>query len=90
MIIRMKERVTISVVPAALETARAEVAAGRAPNVSAAIEEMLLAQSRRQALRELLEELDERYGSLTEEEEEWGRREVDRAFGEASSSTPER
>jgi Arc/MetJ-type ribon-helix-helix transcriptional regulator len=86
--VRMKERITISVEPEALETARAEVKAGRAPSVSAAVEGMLIAQSRRQALKELLDEMDAEYGPLTEEEEEWGRRELDRAFGELSSSTP--
>jgi len=92
---RMKERITISVEPKALETARTEVAAGRAPNVSAAIEGMLLAQSRHQALKELLDEMDAEYGPLTDEEKQWGKKEVERVFGkgvfgEASSSTPER
>ncbi len=86
---RMKERITISVEPEALETVRAEVKQGRAPSVSAAVEEILIAQSRRQALKELLDYLDDKYGPLTEEEEEWGRKELDRAFGELSSSTPE-
>lgn len=92
---RMKERITISVDPEALETVRAEVKAGRADSVSAAIEEMLLAASRRQALKDLLDEMDAEYGPLTEEEKEWGEREVERVFGKgvfdtASSSTPER
>lgn len=93
--IRMKERITISVEPEALETVRAEVKQGRAPSVSAAVEEMLIAQSRFQNLKELLDEMDAEYGPLTKEEKEWGEREVERVFGEgifdeASSSTPER
>lgn len=87
--LRMKERVTISVEPEALETVRAEVKAGKAPSVSAAVEELLVAQSRRQALKELLDYLDDMYGPLTGEEEAWGRKELDHAFGELSSSTPE-
>ncbi len=92
---RMKARITISVDPEALETVRAEVKAGRAPSVSAAVEELLLANSRKQALKDLLDEMDAEYGPLTEEEEEWGRKEAERAFGEGvfdepTSSTPER
>ncbi len=82
---RMKERITISVDPEALETVRAEVKAGRAPSVSAAVEELLLANSRKQALKDLLDEMDAEYGPLTKEEEEWGEKEIERAFRELSS-----
>jgi Arc/MetJ-type ribon-helix-helix transcriptional regulator len=89
MMLRMKERITISVGRQALDDVRADVAAGRAPNVSAAIEGKLLAQRRRQALRELLDSMDAEYGPLTEEEKEWGMKEVRRALEGLSSSTPE-
>jgi hypothetical protein len=46
MMLRMKERVTISVEPDALEAARAEVKTGRAPNLSVAVERALLARTR--------------------------------------------
>jgi post-segregation antitoxin (ccd killing protein) len=90
MMIRMKERVTISVDSEALETARAEVRAGRAANLSAAVEEALWARSKREALREALELSDAEHGPISKEAEEWGRRELERAFRETSSSTRER
>lgn len=82
---RMKERITISVDPEALEEVRAEVAAGRAPSVSAAVERILLAETRRLNLKEVLDEMDAEYGPLTKEEEEWGEKEIERAFRELSS-----
>ncbi len=87
---RMKERVTISIEPAALERARAEVEAGSAPNLSVAIERALTARGKTQALREALELSDAIHGPISKEEEEWGRKELDRAFREISSSTRER
>lgn len=88
--LRMKERVTISVEPEALEAARLEVESGRAPNLSAAVEQALLAGRRRQALGEALRMWEEEFGAITEEEMEWGRKELERAWKEISSSTPER
>lgn len=86
---RMKERVTISVEPDALAGARAEVEAGRAPNLSAAVERALRATSKTQALREALELSDAIHGPIGEEAEAWGRKELERAFQEMSFSTPE-
>lgn len=85
----MKERVTISIEPAALEAARSEVKTGRAPNLSVAVERALLAQGKTQALREALELSDAIHGPISKEAEEWGRKELERAFREISSSTPE-
>jgi Arc/MetJ-type ribon-helix-helix transcriptional regulator len=85
----MKERVTISVEPAALEGARAEVASGRAPNLSAAVERALIARRKSEALREYLELWEDEYGPIEKEAEEWGEKELERAFREISSSTPE-
>jgi Arc/MetJ-type ribon-helix-helix transcriptional regulator len=90
MMLRMKERVTISVEPELLEDVRAEVAAGEAPNVSAAIEEALRVNSRRRALRESLDLLEAEYGPIEKEAEEWARRELARTDREISSSTRER
>jgi Arc/MetJ-type ribon-helix-helix transcriptional regulator len=90
MMLRMKERVTISVEPEALEAARAEVEDGRAPNLSVAIERALLARRRSEALREALELVEAEHGPISREAEEWGRRELERAYREMSSSTPER
>jgi Arc/MetJ-type ribon-helix-helix transcriptional regulator len=90
MMLRMKERVTISVEPEALEAARAEVETGKAPNLSVAVERALRASSKSQALKEALELAEEIHGPISREAEEWGRRELERAFRETSSSTPER
>jgi hypothetical protein len=90
MMFRMKERVTISVEPGALAAARAEVKTGRAPNLSVAVERALLSRSKTQALREALEISDAEHGPISQEAEEWAERELERAFREISSSTPER
>jgi post-segregation antitoxin (ccd killing protein) len=89
MMLRMKERVTISVEPDALQVARDEVEAGRAPNVSAAVEEALRARSRRQALLDSVEMWEEEFGPIGEEATEWARRELKRTFKGTMSSTPE-
>jgi Arc/MetJ-type ribon-helix-helix transcriptional regulator len=83
----MKERVTISVEPEALEIARAEVKTGQAPNLSAAVEGALRARGRSEALREAVEIAEQEHGPLSEEMKEWGKQEVERALREASSST---
>jgi len=88
--LRMKERVTISIEPEALTAARAEVEDGRAPNLSVAVERALVARRRAEALREALELWEAEYGPIGEEAEEWADRELQRAFRETSSSTPER
>lgn len=85
----MKERVTISVSSEALEGARSEVEAGAAPNLSAAVERALLEGRRRRALDEALSMWEDEFGAITEEEMEWGRKELERAWKEISSSTPE-
>ena len=86
----MKERVTISVEPEALEAARAEVMTKRAPNLSVAVERALRSRGKSQALKEALELAEAEHGPITKGEEEWGRKELERAFREISSSTPER
>lgn len=88
--LRMKERVTISVQPEALDEARAAVEAGRAPSLSAAVERALLRERRHQAMREYIADWEEEFGPIKEETREWARRELERAWGEISSSTRER
>ncbi len=90
MMVRMKERFTISVEPEVLQIARAEVEAGDAPNVSAAVEDALKARGRKRALREALDLWEAEFGPIGEEAREWARKELGRAFQETSSSTPER
>ena len=87
--LRMKERITISIEPDAIEIARAEVEAGRAPNVSAAVERSLRRSAKRQAMREYVAMWEEEFGPIGEEAEEWARKELLRAWGEISSSTQE-
>jgi hypothetical protein len=83
----MKERVTISVEPEALEIARAEVEAGQAPNLSAAVEGALRARGKSQALMEAVELAEREHGPVSEEMKEWAIRELTRTSHEASSST---
>jgi Arc/MetJ-type ribon-helix-helix transcriptional regulator len=86
----MKERVTISVEPEALEEARADVESGRAPSLSAAVESSLTREKKRRAMREAIALWEEEFGPIGEEAKEWARRELERAWGEISSSTRER
>lgn len=90
MMLRMKERVTVSVELEALDAARAEVEAGRAPNLSAAVEEALMRAKRRRAMQEFVADWEEEFGPISEEAREWARKELERAWGELSSSTRER
>jgi Arc/MetJ-type ribon-helix-helix transcriptional regulator len=89
MMLRMKERVTISVEPEVVQMARDEVEAGRAPNVSAAVEDAVRARRRSRGLREAVELWEAEFGPIGEEAREWARRELKRAFKERSSSTRE-
>lgn len=84
----MKERVTISVEPEALEIARRDVDAGRAPNVSVAVEEALKARGKRQALLEAVRLSEAEYGPISEEAREWARKKVQEALRVTSSSMP--
>lgn len=90
MMLRMKQRVTISVEPETLEIARAEVEAGRAPNLSAAIERLVRKEARHQSIREAVRMWEEEFGPIREEDREWARKELLKAWGEISSSTQER
>jgi Arc/MetJ-type ribon-helix-helix transcriptional regulator len=78
----MKERVTISVEPQALEEARADVESGRAPNLSAAVESLLTREKKRQAMREAVALWEEEFGPIGEEAREWARKELKRVWGE--------
>jgi Arc/MetJ-type ribon-helix-helix transcriptional regulator len=90
MMLRMKERVTISVEPEALERVRAEVESGMAPNLSVAVERALTARRRSQGLRKAIELWEEEYGEIGEEAEEWARKEMERVERERMSWTQER
>ncbi len=85
--LRMKERVTISIEPEALEVARAEVKAGKSPNLSAAIEAALRAGGKAQALREAVRLSELEHGPISEEAREWAAREWKRVLREKMSSS---
>lgn len=88
--LRMKERITISIEPEAIEIAHAEVKAGRAPNVSAAVERSLRKSAKRQAIKEFVAMSEEEFGPIEEEIRQWAREELLKAWSEISSSTRER
>lgn len=87
--LRMKKRITISVEPEVVQIAREDVEAGRAPSVSAAIEDAVVTRKRSRGLREAVELWEAEFGPISEEARQWARKELKRAFQEASSSTPE-
>ncbi|HEY2334578.1 MAG TPA: hypothetical protein VGH58_06200 [Solirubrobacterales bacterium] len=78
----MKERVTISVEPEVIQIARDDVEAGRAANVSAAIEDAVIARKRSRGLREAVELWEAEFGPISEEARQWAGSELKRAFGE--------
>lgn len=71
----MKKRVSISVEDDVLEVVRDEVAAGEAPNLSAAIESALRGHARARALDRLLADFAEHHPDqpLTDAERAWAR-----------------
>jgi len=73
----MKEWVTVSVEPEALEGARAEVESGRAPNLSVAVERSLISATQRRAMREYVEMWETDFGPISEEAREWARKELE-------------
>jgi hypothetical protein len=97
MMLRMKERVTISVEPEAIQIAKDDVKAGRAASVSGAVEDAVMARARRRALREALAMREAEFGPIGEEARAWAKKEMARVRAERrkrrrerSSSTRER
>ncbi len=92
--LRMKKRITISVEPEVVEIAKEDVEAGRAPTVSAAIEDSVISRRRSRALQEALELSEAEHGPIGEEATEWASREMARVRAERreapSSSMQER
>jgi Arc/MetJ-type ribon-helix-helix transcriptional regulator len=82
MMLRMKERVTISVEPEVIQIARDDVEAGRAANVSAAIEDAVVARKRSRGLQEAMGLWEAEFGPISEEARQWASSELKRAFGE--------
>lgn len=95
--LRMKERVTISVEPEVIQIAKEDVEAGRAASVSGAMEDAVKARAKRRALREALDMREAELGPIGEEARAWAKKEMERVRAERrerraghSSSTPER
>lgn len=95
--LRMKERVTISVEPEVVQIAKEDVEAGRATSVSGAVEDAVKARARRRALREALAMREAEFGPISEEARAWAKKEMVRVRAERqkrrakrSSSTQER
>lgn len=81
---RSRERLTVTVPHAVLAAAKADVAAGAAPSVSAWITEAATTKARREGLAEVLADLlAQSGGPLTDEERSWAESHLG-----LSSSTP--
>jgi hypothetical protein len=90
MMLRMKERVTISVEPEVVQIAREDVEAGRASSVSGAVEDAVMARARRRALREALAMREAEFGPIGEEAKAWAREEMARVRAERQKRRAER
>jgi Arc/MetJ-type ribon-helix-helix transcriptional regulator len=73
------EKVAVSLPPELLRRARLEVAAGRAPSLSAFVADALAAQLRTDSLDRLLADLDAEHGPVSKETIAWAEAEFDRA-----------
>lgn len=69
-----RSRVTVTVRPDVLAAAESEVAAGRAPSLSAWVDEAMAEKARRADLAVLLAEMRSENGPATEDEDTWARR----------------
>ncbi len=69
-----RPRVTVSVRPQVLAAAEEEVAAGRAPSLSAWVDQAMEEKARREDLAGLLAQMRAENGAATEEDDAWARR----------------
>ncbi len=69
-----KARITVSLRRELVEHVEAEVAAGKAPSVSAWVEDAIDQKAGRDDLRQLLDEMDAEYGPPSEEDYAWARK----------------
>ena len=68
---RMRTRVTVTVDQAAVRSAEAAVAAGRAPSVSAWVASAMSERARRETLADVLADIRADLGPATDEETAW-------------------
>lgn len=72
---RTKARITVTVPKELLAIVEADVAAGRAPSVSAWVSEAMQQQAGRRTVAEILDEMDDHFGGpVTPEERAWARK----------------
>ncbi len=69
----MQTRITITVDEAAVHAAQADVAAGRAPSVSAWVATAMTERAHRETLADVLAEIRAELGPATDEETAWAR-----------------
>lgn len=69
----MRTRITVTVDEAAVRTAEADVAAGRAPSVSAWVASAMTDRARRESLASVLADIRAELGPATDEETAWAR-----------------
>jgi hypothetical protein len=68
-----RSRVTVTVRPQVLAAAEEEVASGKAPSLSAWVDQAMEEKARREELAELLAEMQADNGPATAQEDEWAR-----------------
>lgn len=68
-----RQRITVTVPPAAIAAAEQDVVAGRAPSVSAWVSEAMEEKAQRENLQALLGEIRGEIGPATDEETQWAR-----------------
>ena len=66
-----RQRITVTVPPAAIAAAELDVAAGRASSVSAWVSEAMVEKAQRETLKDLLAEIRGEIGPATDEETRW-------------------
>ncbi len=72
---RTKARITVTVPKELLEVVEADVAAGRAPSVSAWVSDAMEDKARSRTVGEILADMDDHFGGpITEEEHAWARK----------------
>ena len=69
----MRTRITVTVDETTARAARAAVAAGRAPSVSAWVASAMAERAHRESLAEVLAEIRAELGPATDEETAWAR-----------------
>ncbi len=86
----MTTKIAVSLPDHLAEHARAAVADGRAPSVSAYVAQALAEKADREPVGDFFEEFDKEFGSPTAEERAWAREQLARADAELASQAAAR